>query len=189
MRWLAAVLLLVAGAGVARAAEPVYDSPAGGFAFIPPPGWQVKKETAEPFPTLSGPADDLRAPYVVIQAIADKRDVFTFGDAAVKEKLKDKHFELGKRDDFETAAKEFGVKFVFTVTTPSPTPNTPPLVYQQAYYIVQGPPGTIYVFLATVPAAGWEKYQPALDDMMRSYHLRPVVAPSKAKSAPSNEKK
>jgi len=188
MRLLAVVLWLVAGTGLAHAAAPpLYDSPEGGFAFTPSPGWETKKEAEEPFPTLSGPKDDLRAPYVVIRAVQDKRELFTFADAAMKQTLKDARFQLSKRDAFQTADKQFGVKFIFSFTAPGPLPNTQ-LAYRQFYYIVQGPPGIIYAFLATIPEVGWEKYQPALDDMVKSYHLRPVVAAPKATPAPVVEK-
>ncbi len=187
MRHFAAVLWLALGLGSAQAATaPLYDSPAGGFAFLPPEGWTSKQEAGEAFPTLSGPVADLRAPYVVIQAVQDKRELFTFGDASVKEKLKDDRFQLGHRDAFQTADKQFALKYTFTFKAVLPNANAL-VVYKQAYYLVQGPPGIIYVFLANVPEAGWEKYEPALDDMMKSYHLRPVetakLAPTKPATA------
>lgn len=189
MRLLAVMCWLVVGLGAAQAAAaPLYDSPEGGFAFEPPKGWEIKKEAAEAFPTLSGPKDDLRAPYVVIEAVHDKRDLFTFGDAAMKEKLKDEQFQLGRRDAFQTDDKQFAVKFTFTFSTKDPSTGSA-LVYKQAYYLVPGPPGIIYAFLATVPEAGWTRYEAALDDMMKSYHLRPVVAAKAAASVVPNQAK
>ncbi|HTB63274.1 MAG TPA: hypothetical protein VK737_06760 [Opitutales bacterium] len=204
MRAIRAVLALIFFAGVAHAASAIYDSPAGGFAFTPPAGWAIKSEKGEVFPTLYGPADDLSAPYVVIQAIHDPRDLFDLGDATIKAMLKDPHYTKNGTDGFATADKQFGMKCVLSVTVPqtavapSPASTTaaanrtaiiqlpPPTIYRQVYYFVPGPAGTIYAFLATVPDAGWKKYEPLLDVMMQSYHLRPVVAEAaKAMSASS----
>ncbi|HVU38236.1 MAG TPA: hypothetical protein VHC95_07875, partial [Opitutales bacterium] len=135
MRVFAAAVLLVAAAGVARAAAPVYDCPEGGFAFEQPPGWTTAKEKDEALPTLSGPKADLRAPYVVIHAVKDARDLFTFADAAMKEKLKNFHFQLTRRDAFQTADKDFGVKFVFTFNATGDKPDEV-MTYKQAYYLV-----------------------------------------------------
>ena len=194
-------LLWGVGIQIARAAAPLYDSPAGGFAFTPPAGWEIKAESDEPFPTLSGPANDSGAPYVVIQAIRDQRDVFDLGDSTIKEMLKNPRYTLNLRDAFQTADKKFGLKFVFSVTvadsptgpaasaTPSATPPvaaSAPAIYRQAYYLVAGPPGMIYAILVTAPDTGWKKYEPALDEMAKSYHLRPLAAASvKAGPAPS----
>jgi hypothetical protein len=203
MRVARAVLALIFFAGVAPAAPAIYDSPAGGFAFTPPPGWTIKAEKGEAFPTLSGPADDLSAPYVVIQAIHDSRDLFDLGDATIKAMLKDPHYTKNGTDAFATADKQFGMKCVLSVTVPqaekaassataplpappavvSPGQPAPTTIYRQAYYFVPGPAGTIYAFLATVPDAGWKKYEPLLDVMMQSYYLRPVVT---ASPAPAN---
>jgi hypothetical protein len=187
-------LWLIFSAGVAHAASPLYDCPAGGFALTPPVGWEIKQEAGEPFPTLSGPAEDLRSPYVVIKAVHDQKDLFDLGDATIKEMLKDSHYALDLRDAFETADQQFGLKFVLSVSVSMPpvallaTAANTPVTYRQAYYFVAGPPGTIYGILATVPEAGWKKYEPLLDEMMKSYHLRPVVAAPSAKAAPAPAK-
>jgi len=180
MRPLRAWLWLIVSAGVAHAATALYDSPAGGFAFTPPTGWAIKTEAGEPFPTISGPAEQFYSPYVVVKAVHDQKDLFDLGDATIKEMLKDLRYALNIRDAFETADKQFGLKFVLTVKTPSaPGGNaetTPTLSYRQAYYFVEGPPGTIYAILATVAEPGWKKCEPLLDEMMKSYHRRPVIA-------------
>jgi len=183
MRALAVVLGLVLCIGSAHAALPIYDSPEGGFAFTPPAGWETKKEADQQFPTVSGPADDLKAPYVVIKEVRNAKDIFALGDATVKQMLKSLSYQLSSRDAFQTADKAFGIKYVLTVTT-TPTNGKPPEPYRQAYYFVEGPPGIIYAFLATVPETGWEKYNQPLDLMIRTYHLRPVVA-AKANPAPT----
>lgn len=180
---------LLLSMGTVRAAPALYDSPSGGFAFTPPAGWEFKSEADEPFPTLSGPADNLYTPYVVIKALHGEKDLFDLGDATIKEMLKNSRYVLNIRDAFETADRQFGLKFVLTVSVPSPTeaaatsPVTP-TSYRQAYYFVEGPPGTIYAFLATVAEPGWKKSEPLLDEMMKSYHLRLMVAGApKAKAA------
>jgi hypothetical protein len=158
-------LLLLAAA--APAAAQVYDYPPGGFAFTAPPGWEIQKEAAEPLPTLSGPKDDERAPYVVVNE-AQGADIIALSTATVKEMLKSDTYQLQVRDSFFTADKQPGFKYVFVISTP--------LAYRQVIYFVEGPAGRIYTIIATLPEAGWKKYEPILDDMMRSYHLRPVVA-------------
>jgi hypothetical protein len=189
MRRLRVFLGLLWSAGVAHAAAALYDSPTGGFAFTPPAGWEIKQEAGEPFPTLSGPVTDLRSPYVVIKALHDQKDLFDLGDATVKEMLKDLRYSLNIRDAFETSDQEFGLKFVLSVKMPDPLAANPAsavtIIYRQAYYFVQGPSGTIYAVLATVPDAGWKKSEPLLDEMMKSYHLRPVVVAPGAKGAPA----
>jgi len=161
----------------AHASAAQYESPDGAFAFIPPAGWDIKKEADEPFPALSGPRDDDRAPYVVIN-VTKGDDIFVLGDATVKEMLKEQRYQLNLRDSFQTADDKFGVKYVLAVKAPAP--------YRQVYYFVEGPPGKIYAFLVTVPESGWTAYQPLLDAMMRTFHLRPVAAtPAKNTANPA----
>ncbi len=187
MRRLRVFLWLLWSAGIAHATAALYDSPAGGFAFTPPAGWEIKQETGKPFPTLSGPVTDLRSPYVVIKALHDQKDLFDLGDATIKEMLKDLRYSLNVRDAFETSDQEFGLKFVLSVKMPDPlaanAASAVTIIYRQAYYFVQGPPGTIYAILATVPDPGWKKCEPLLDEMMKSYHLRPVVVAPAVKDA------
>jgi hypothetical protein len=190
MRFPRLILWLILSVGAVHAAPALYDCPAGGFAFTAPAGWEIKTESGEPFPTLSGPVEDLNSPYVVIKAIHDKADIFDLGDATIKEMLKDLRYSVNVRDAFETADREFGMKVVFSVTETSrsgavATTNATPAPYRQAYYFVNGPPGTVYAVLATVAEPGWKKSEHLLDEMMKSYHLRPVVAGPAAPAASS----
>jgi len=155
-------------------APPLYDSADGGFSLIPPAGWVIKQEVGEAFPTLSGPANDLRSPYVVIKEVKGEKDIYALGDATLKEMLKDKRYQLSGRDAFETADQAFGLKYVLTVAAP-PTIGGQP--YRQIYYFVDGPPGRIFAILATIPETGWKLYGPVVDTMVRTYHLHPITPP------------
>jgi len=158
---------------VVHAADtPLYDSNDGGFSLIPPTGWVIKQEAGETYPTLSGPAADLRAPYVVIKEVKGEKDIYSLGDATMKEMIKDKRYQLSVRDAFQTADQEFGLKYVLTVSAPSTTGGAP---YRQIYYFVNGPPGRIFAILATVPETGWKLYGPVIDAMVKTYHLHPVA--------------
>ncbi len=169
---------------------PVYATPDA--TFVPPPGWTTKSEPGEQFPTISGPADDPGAPYIAVKAIHDAKDPFALGDATIKVLSRNPGFQLNQRDAFRTADKQFGLKFVVSVSmekavapeggtaTPSaPVPYTgapPPVTYRQAYYLIQGPPGIVYVLLATVPEGGWKKFERMLDEMAESWRLAPKGA-------------
>ncbi len=52
---------------------------------------------------------------------------------------------------------------------PAPVAGASAFPYRQAYYLIPGPPGIVYVILATVPDAGWKKYEAALDAMAESW--------------------
>jgi hypothetical protein len=169
---------LILAMPLARAVSTVYDCPVGGFAFKVPAGWVIKQERIEEFPSVFGPEDDDRAPYLVITEVQGGEDMFTLGDGTVKEMLKDPMNHLSARDSFYTADQRIGLKYVFTTVAS----NGP---YRQVFYIVEGPGDRRFAFLATVPEAGWEKYQPFLDNIMKTYHQRagapppdePVVGP------------
>jgi len=168
-------------------AQPAYVIPDA--TFTPPTGWTTKNEPGEPFPSLFGPAGDPGSPYVVIKAIRDSKDPFALGDATIKVLTKNPGFQLNLRDAFQTADEQFGLKFVLAVSmdkaasgpagsgtsAPAPTPasSLSTATYRQAYYLIQGPPGTVYVILATVPEAGWSKYGRILDEMAESWRLTP----------------
>jgi hypothetical protein len=85
---------LCVGLLTARAAVTLYDTPTGGFSLVPPAGWMIKQEAGEEYPTLSGPADDLTAPYVVVKEVKGEKDLYSLGDATLKEMLKDARAEL-----------------------------------------------------------------------------------------------
>jgi hypothetical protein len=171
---------LCLGVIAVHAADMLYDTPSGGFTLIPPPGWVIKEEAGEAFPTLSGPPDDVRAPYVVIKEVTGEKDIYSLGDATMKEMLKDKRYQLNVRDAFETADQQFGLKYALTIIAPDAAGGAP---YRQVYYFVDGPPGRIFAILATVPEAGWKLYAPVLDTMIRTYHLHPIPAPPPPPSA------
>jgi hypothetical protein len=155
----------------ARAAGPVYDSVQGGFTFQAPKGWTIYKQPVEEYPALFGPDDeDGPSPYVVITEVDGQPDLFALGDATMKELLKDKLYQLSKRDAFHTADDRVGLKYVLI----TPMPNS---VYRQIFYFVEGPGDRRFCFLATVPEASWQKYDVFMDNMMKSYHLRAGVTP------------
>jgi len=161
---------MLAATAAAHAAGPVYDSPEGGFAFVAPKSWQIVKQPVEQYPVLFGPADDSNSPYVVISEVRAEGDLFALGDATLKEMLKDPSNELSLRDAFHTADGRVGIKYVLKATMP----NTE---YRQVFYFVEGPGTRQFCFMATMPDASWKKYDMDLDNMMKTYHLRPGTAP------------
>jgi hypothetical protein len=161
---------------LARAAGPVYDSPKGGFVFSAPDGWEIREEADAAFPSLFGPKDDPLAPYVVVSEAPGAQDLYSIGSATERQATKDPRYLLFGHDGFFTADKRFGLKYVYTINAPQS--------YRQVFYFVEGAPGHIYLILATVAEAGWKKYEPQLDQMVETYHLRPVVAPA-ASATPS----
>jgi hypothetical protein len=168
------VVWLCLSFAAAHGAVTLYDSPEGGFTLIPPTGWMIKQEAGETYPTLSGPADDLRAPYIVIKEVKGEKDIYSLGDATMKEMLKDPRYQMSVRDAFQTSDQAFGLKYVLTVSAPSSTGGAP---YRQIYYFVDGPPGRIFAILATVPETGWKLYGPVIDTMVKTYHLYPIPSP------------
>ena len=183
------VFLLIAT--IARGAAAGYDSPSGGFAMTPPAGWTTKLEQGEDFPSIFGPSGDKDAPYIVVKGIRDTRDVFEFGDASVNQMLKNPTYAKNVMDAFLTADREFGMKCVMSVVVQpqaaaqnasnAKATSKQPVLYRQICYFFQGPPGIMYIMLVVVADSGWTKYAQAIDDMARSYHMRPVIAPAQKK--------
>ena len=162
----------------AHAAAPVYDSPEGGFAFVAPKTWRIVKQPVETYPVLFGPEDDKDAPYVVITEVRGESDLFTLGDATLKEMLKDPSNSLSLRDAFHTADDRVGIKYVITATMPNAE-------YRQVFYFVEGPGTRQFCFMATMPDASWKKYDSDLDNMMKTFHLRPGAAPTVTPQEPA----
>ncbi len=168
----------------AHAAAVYYDSPQGGFSFKAPAGWQIVKQPVEVYPVLFGPSDDDKSPYVVITEVHDQPDLFALGDLTLKEILKDNLNQLSVRDAFHTADDRVGIKYVIKTTMP----NTE---YRQVLYFVEGPGNRRFCIMATMPEAGWTKYDEPLDNMMKTFHLNPGTTPptvvADAAPAPGSE--
>jgi hypothetical protein len=168
----------------AHAAAVYYDSPPGGFTFKVPAGWQIVKQPVEQYPVLFGPDDDENSPYVVITEVHGEPDLFALGDLTLKEMLKDSLNQLSVRDAFHTADDRIGIKYVIKTTMPNSD-------YRQVLYFVEGPGDRRFCFMATMPEAGWTKYDGPLDNMVKTFHLRagtplPTV-PADTAPAPGSE--
>ncbi len=177
-----AFLWILAATATAHAAAPVYDSPEGGFAFLAPKTWRIVKQPVEQYPVLFGPEDDNDSPYVVITEVRGETDLFTLGDATLKEMLKDPSNTLSLRDAFHTADDRVGIKYVITATMPNAE-------YRQVFYFVEGPGTRQFCFMATMQDASWKKYDMDLDNMMKTFHLRPGAAPPVTPQEPAQPAK